>query len=91
MSERLKLFVKVFDRELRKRFLLPKKNAKNESLSNNKTEPLKEKPIEASPHEVELEESEEMDLTEEELEEMELMAEIGDFLDEITGERYEDL
>jgi hypothetical protein len=68
-----------------------KENLKNESPSNNEPEPLKNGPDEAIRNEIEFEESEEMDLTEEELEEMELMAEIGEFLDEITGERYEDL
>ena len=91
MSERLKLFVKVFEREWRKRLVLPKKDSKIESPSNEEAEPPKERPGETSPHKVELEGSEEMNLTEEELEEMELMADIGESLDEITGERYEDL
>ena len=82
MNERLRLFLKVFNREWNKRFQLVGEDGKPLG-------PLNEEPDEASPHEEEIpgQDPEEMDLTEE----SELMDEIGALLDRIAEERHEDL
>jgi len=83
MTRKLSLSARIFEQEWNKRFVLPKKDSKIESLSNKDVEPPKDKPSQDRLREEETKGSEEIDLTEEELQEQALAEEIGDFLDEI--------